>query len=202
MFAQTERFTFGVTGGVPFGRVTSSNPYGPDESKRYTVGLSFDAWLNEHVSLNFTPLYKRTGARYGIVPNTYINIGADTQRIYENYGQVRGHSLELPVIGKYTFRPASKTWRPFFGAGFAFQTAFETVENRVVVRDANGGNQQTIDAKYDRRTPWDVGAVAATGLSIRHGRIEYLPELRVTRWGNPNTGHGRTQGQFLFSIRF
>src|SRR5438045_4070089 len=122
--AQTRPFFFGLTGGIPFGRITSSVPFGPDESRRYTFGITLGAALNEHISVEFNPLYRRTGERFGLVPGffPFIFDGA-TQQVLANTGHVRGHSLELPVIGKYTFREAGKAWRPFAGAGFAFQTS-------------------------------------------------------------------------------
>src|SRR5262245_14801968 len=85
--AQTERFSFGVTGGVPFGRMTSRVPFGPDESRRYTAGLNAEAYLNDHVSLNFNPLYKRTGARFGLVPGSRLIIDPAAP-LLENTGRV------------------------------------------------------------------------------------------------------------------
>ena len=50
---QTRPFFVGLTGGIPFGRITSSVPFGPDESRRYTFGVTLGAALNEHISVEF-----------------------------------------------------------------------------------------------------------------------------------------------------
>jgi hypothetical protein len=175
----------------------------PDQSPPYTFGVAVEPTLNEHISVLFNPLYRRTGVRFGLVPNSLpILTDPDSQQILENSGQVRSNSFQFPVIGKYTFRPAAKTWRPLAGAGFAFQTSWQSIENRVVLRDNALDTTWTIDAKYSNRTPFDVGAVFSTGVNLRHGRFRYAPELRFTRWGSPNTSHGRSQFDALFSVRF
>src|SRR5437764_4662711 len=69
--AQTRSFFSGLTGGIPFGRITSSVPFGPDEPRRYTFGVTLGAALNEHISVEFNPLYRRTGARFGRVPGCF-----------------------------------------------------------------------------------------------------------------------------------
>ena len=105
--AQSQYFSFGLTGGGAFGRGTGSIPFGPDESKRYTFGLSFETYFTDHISVEANALYRRTGARYGIVPGSNVTIlsGNDLQFISESSGQVRSHSLELPVIGLVVQRP-------------------------------------------------------------------------------------------------
>lgn len=191
--AQFQRFTFGVTGGVPLGRLTQ---YSSDESKRYTFGLSVEAALNENVSLLFNPLYKRTGVSYqfGPVPTLF------PPQILENVTRIRAHSFELPLIGKYTFGRASRSWRPFLGAGFAFQTAQQTIKTRQILLENE--QRRSFESRHDFRTNFDVGAVFSAGVTFRKGRFQYGPELRFTRWGAPGDTHPRNQAQALFQIRF
>ena len=200
--AQMEHFSFGLTGGVPLNRSTATIPFGPDESRPYTFGVALEASLDDRISVLFNPLYRRTGARYGYVPNSLAILSDPTVTWLENTGQIRSNSFQFPVIGRYTFRRTARSWKPFAGGGFAFQTSWQTIQNRIVYFDNIANTTRTIDSKYNSRTPFDVGAVFSTGLVIRRGRFRYTPELRFTRWGRPDTGHSRSQFDALVSFRF
>ncbi len=188
--AQTPRFEFGVTGGVALNKRTQIVR---DESRRYTFGPVVEVSLVKPITVYVNPLYRRSGWSFGpteIVP-------AAGQLILDTV-RSRSHSLELPVIGKYSFRNTSRRWRPFVGSGFSFRTAWITSENRVIARDPETNALRIMDSKHSGRTGTDNGVVVSTGIAFRHGRIQFVPELRYTRWSNPN----RHQGDFLFSIRF
>ena len=200
--AQWKHLSLGVTGGVPFNRMTSSVPFGPDESKRYTVGITIEAKLNEHVSVNFNPLYKRTGVRFGLLPNTNLVL-LEGDQLVASSSQVRSHSLELPVIGKYTFRSGDRKVRPFLGAGFSFQTAWQRYDTNILIRNAARATQSTILMSDRFRTPFDVGAVASAGVNIRQGWVTVAPEIRFTRYADAySLTHRRSQTEFLLSLRF
>jgi hypothetical protein len=201
--AQTERFSFGVTGGVPIGPMTSKSGYeNRNESKRYTVGFSLEVFLNEHISIVTNPLYKHTGYSFDI-SRTYLDpSGTTAQQNVRSFGRVRSESLELPVMGRYTFRSSRQRIRPFAGAGFAFQKSFQNTENTTVLSGANIIGSQVFRGSSDGRTPLDTGAVFSAGLSIKQGRIHYVPEFRYTRWGGGNPSHNRNQSEALFTIRF
>jgi hypothetical protein len=182
--------------------MTSSIPFGPDESKRYTFGLTVEASLNEHVSVNFNPLYKRTGVSMGLLPYTVVPFGQDDQ-LLQSSASVRSHSLELPVIGKYTFRDGDRKVRPFLGAGFSFQTAWEKTSNNLLLRNSTTGTTRTLLSSNQSRNPFDVGAVASAGVNIQQGWVTLAPEIRFTRWGdNFSFTHRRSQAEFLLSLRF
>ncbi len=172
----------GVTGGVPLNRMTTSIPFGPDESKRYTFGFTVETSLNEHVSVNFNPLYKRTGVRFGPLPDANFSLPPG-QQLLQSSAQVRSHSLELPVIGKYTFRDGDRKVRPFLGAGFAFQTAWQQNDNRLLIRNTATASNQSVSSSRSFRTPFDVGAVASAGLNIRQDGQSSRPEIQLYSLG-------------------
>jgi hypothetical protein len=204
--AQAPYFSFGLSGGVPLSRGTGSIPYGPDQSPRYTLGLNLEASFTDHISVVFNPNYRRTGVDYGIVPGSVLSAGSVivilAQPLVANSGTVRSNSLELPVIGRYTFQRPSEKVRPFAGAGFALQTAWQTVHNTVTLADQTSNTTQTYNSLTTNRTAFDTGVVVSAGAVVRQGRFRYLPELRFTRWGNANTSHFRSQLEALFSVRF
>ena len=189
------RFRFGVTGGIPLmssNVSTASNPSSYSRTgvgwDRYAAGISFEAYLNDHISLEFNPLYHRTGAERDVSdPVTGEFPGSMTT--YKSY------VIDLPVIGKYTFRDADASWRPFVGSGFAFNTARQTADALVF----QPGGHHVI---YDQWAPWDVGAVFDVGIRYRVRWVEIAPEVRYTRWGGRNLSHGLNQPEFLVSFRF
>jgi len=196
---QAQTISVGVTGGLPLDKTTSTVGIGTVDNKRYTVGVSIEGYLNEHVSLDFNPLFKRTDS--SSVTSFPLGIAAPTlTQLVETTS--RNHSLELPLIGKYTFRQRGDTWRPFVGAGFAFQTAWQTDRKQSVFSGDNLVPLALLAKPVDQRSPFDVGAVFSSGIRMQRGRFQLVPELRYTRWGGSNMTHHRDQPELLFSIRF
>jgi hypothetical protein len=199
----TPRFSFGVTGGVPLGRMTAWNSaLSHDESRRYTFGPSVDLSLTDKLSITVNPLYKRLGNTWsgGI---SLIDPGPDIAFQYSNrFVSSRAHSLELPVIGKYHFGDGERRWRPFVGAGFAFQTAWMKESSELVTRDKATGELSFQSFTSERRTSTDTGVVASAGLSFRQGPLVFLPEIRYTRWGSASSARDRHQADALLTIRF
>lgn len=199
--AQSQRFSFGFTGGVPLTTPGPSDSFFHNESRRYTLGVTFELFLNDQISLNLNPLYKRTGSSLSWNFPSVSEPGTVPQALAAS-SRIRNHSIELPVIGKYTFRPAGVSWRPFAGAGFALQKAHQDSQDRNVVWFPDPGQTRVAEGASDRWTSMDVGAVFASGVNFRRGRFTFAPELRYTRWGASNATHRRNQAEALFSIRF
>lgn len=189
----------GVTGGVYLGRErvypAPSSVFTQVDPGRFTGGLSFEAYLNEHVSLDFNPMFQRSKTEQ-------FRLALPGIESYELRTSAENYSINLPVIGKYTFGEAGKSWRPFTGAGFAFQTAWQVNRADAILRDAAGAEIQRTSTSYDSWAKYDVGAVFSAGIRFGKGRIQYVPELRYTRWGGANATHGRNQPEFLFTLRF
>src|SRR4051812_37798133 len=99
--AQSERISIGVVGGVAFAKLTGGG-FGSDESKRFTVGPVVQFHLNEHVSLEASFLYTRTGGQYlfGGRPDPGQLSGL---QLLSTAGQIRSNNWAMPVLGKYTF---------------------------------------------------------------------------------------------------
>lgn len=198
--AQVPQFSFGLTAGVPFAG-TAPSGYWHDESKRYTIGPLLQASFTEHISIVVNPLYKRTGYSTGA-----FNLLRDPEgpiRVVETSSRVRGHSLELPVMGKYTFRSADKVWRPFVQSGFSFQTAWQKTEGISILSNQQLNTSTSSPFTFERRTSTDAGAVFGAGVTLRRGRLQFSPEMRYTRWGSTfSPARGRHQGDFLLTIRF
>jgi hypothetical protein len=171
--AAQQRFSFGVTGGVYLGRDRSyvSAPPGvfsQVDPGRFTGGLSIEAYLNEHISLDFNPLFQRSKNEQFLFSQIGLQ-SVQTQTSAENY------SINMPVIGKYTFGESGKSWRPFAGAGFAFQTAWQVNRAQSILSNASGVEIQRSSTSYDSWAKYDVGAVFSSGIRFGKGRIQYVP---------------------------
>lgn len=203
-FAQSERISFGLTGGGALTRPTSKNPFVPDESRRYILGPDVRFALTENVSLRFNPLYRRLGQTLGGV------LGEVPLRPNEEFiggvTRLRGNTIELPVLGQYHFGGANRKWRPFAGAGFSFQRTFgQRQKNAFQVRNTETGSIQTAESYPARPSVSEVGAVFATGIEFKWKRLRYSPEFRYSLWpGSTPAPFRASRGQFdaLFSIRF
>ena len=176
----------------------SVNPSTSIHWDRYVVGVSFEAYLNDHISVEFNPLHRRTTANQEIaIANSITGVTSLVNTGYENY------VIDLPVIGKYTFRDVDANWRPYVGAGFAFNTALQTVSKQTTpFPPPAAGQNNNITNQYNQWAPWDTGAVFNAGVRYRLGWAEISPELRYTRWGGANVTHSRNQPEFLLSVRF
>jgi Outer membrane protein beta-barrel domain len=199
------RFSFGVTGGVPLGRMTPKYAF-HDESRRYTVGPTVDVSLSANFSVSAGLLYKRRGLSFGGGGNQsfFFDTPVDVPFQYTAIATgVRSHSLELPVLAKYHFGNQSRRWRPFAGTGFAFQTAFDSNVSSYFVRNKESGKVDFVRYKdSDRRRPTDTGVILSSGISFKKGPFEFSPELRYTRWGSSGSSRNRHQADALLTIRF
>jgi hypothetical protein len=218
LVAQERRFTFGITGGVPLGSLRAQG-YGPTGNgdaapvsigqERYTAGLSFEAYFNDHLSVDFNPLYRRSTAQAfsshqaGVI----INPGATpTVQYIDESLTTQNYSIQMPVVGKYTFRDAGETWRPFVGAGFGFQTAWQNNRQTTSISQVTPpGPLSVFDSKatsYDSWATFDSGAVFSAGVRLSTGRFQFVPEFRYTRWGAANNTQGRNAPEILVTFRF
>ena len=207
LFAQPSQgrwFRVGFTGGVPLMNANANKTTAQGVGTagihwdRYAVGVSFEAYLNDHISVEFNPLHRRTTANQTLATyNPATGATTTTLNGYENY------VIDLPVIGKYTFGEVDANWRPFAGAGFAFNTALQTVNVQTAQQFYSGRPAIFVpQSSYNQWAPWDTGAVFDAGVRFRLGWAEFSPELRYTRWGGANLTHSRNQPEFLLSVRF
>lgn len=179
---------------------TDLTPHGTDEFKRYTVGPVIEVKLPHRFAIEAGALYKRTGTSSSISlfpPGTSqvdVTLVGVTRR-------VRGNSWEVPVLGKYYFRPY-RSFTPFLSSGWALRRIWTDVEGVSV------GNLQppVVPApyRYSDKSDLGVGAVVAAGARFQYGHFKFAPELRYTRWGAQDAAYrtNRNQLEVLFGITF
>ena len=175
----------GVKGGVP---LTEPTRYTSAESPDYTVGPTVEFQLPGHFGLETGFLYKRIGTGYHFRFSEY-----------DGWQRSRGNSFEIPVVGKYYFRPPSK-WTPYLGLGVAMRRTWQTTDTSVIRSTTIPSGQD----RYSSVSPWGAGAVGAAGLRFNYGRWKFSPEFRYTRWSIEHQPITRNPNQvdFLFGISF
>ena len=181
--ASAEPMRFGVkAGAVPHDLVAA----GTDESLHFTVGPMFEFKLVRQVVLEVDLLYKRPAA-------TQSNFRSGSASI------IRGHSLELPILGKYYFRGAS-SWRPFGSGGIAIRQIWYSVERTPPTFPLAG----ITAGRYNQTSGLHAGAVAGGGVEWRPGRFSIAPEIRYTYWGDLANGSPSTRhrGEVLVGVSF
>ncbi|HEU0119294.1 MAG TPA: porin family protein [Bryobacteraceae bacterium] len=194
---QAQPIQLGVKGGV----VLTDQAIGTtDESKPYTVGPSIEFQLPHNLAIETGFLYKRIGSSYR---NVLLGSGAGTANVADTVysGTSRGHSFEIPVIGKYYVHRSGPV-APYFGLGFAMRRSWQNIES--VVTGPASPNVAPGTYHYDRWSSWNVGAVGAAGVRIGAGRFKVSPEFRYTRWSSETTSifRNRNQVEFLVGLSF
>ena len=178
---------FGVKGGFV---LTEPTRYTPEQSRSFTVGPVVEFQLPNRFAIEAGFLYKRIGTGRDI-----------TFSDYRSSASSRGNSFEIPVIGKYYFRPPSR-WTPYLGLGVAMRRTWQSTE-----RSLTGPATDQFrpgEFRYSNVSPFGAGAVGTAGLRFTHGRWKFSPEFRYTRWSEePQTIRRKpNQVEFLFGISF
>ncbi|MBL8209806.1 MAG: hypothetical protein JNK87_03805 [Bryobacterales bacterium] len=148
--APAQTLSLGVKGGGFFTDPAERQ----DQSRKYVVGPSVEVGFGR-IGVEANVLYWRFGSAVSGV-------------------RVRGHVMELPVLGKYYFAGRNAVVRPFAGAGFAFRNVWTD--------DGRGrfGNREVAS------TEPGVGAVFGGGVAMKVWKLRLSPEVRYTRWGGYN----------------
>jgi len=181
----------GVKGGIPLIEATGSN----DESRPYIAGVSLEIRLPAGFAIEADGLYRRIG-------NTNIFRSSQDGVTNSIISRQRGNSWELPVLGKYYFRPRASKWQPFAASGYAFRGIQVHSDAGVTTTDA-GGVTHTSSFHNDFGLGLGAGAVFAGGVRFHAGRLAFLPELRYTRWGGSESNLTRkNEAGVLLGINF
>jgi outer membrane protein W len=177
---QAQQIEVGVKTSVT---LTDQIKYAPDKSVPVSIGGTIEIKLPANFAIEADLLYKRlrSNSSYNLFPEgPYIS-------------NTKGESLDLPVIGKYYFRP-TRGWRPFLGTGWALRRTWQETE----IRQNNGRDL------FSRPSEIGIGAVVSAGARYEYRRVKLAPELRYTRWGAGNDFPRRNPNQLelLFGISF
>jgi hypothetical protein len=190
LFAQP--VSVGIKAGVPFTDAfeTLSNP-GPSlrsETKRYTVGPTFELHLPARFSIEVDALYKRFN---------FSSTQAIANSISGSIGDAS--SWEFPLLVKYRFKGGLV--RPYVDTGVSFTTLRGLTELRQFF--SRNGLPDPVDDRFR------AGFVLGGGLELKLAFLRISPEIRYTRWGWNNFRdvgsvlHSRdNQAEFLLGVTF
>ncbi len=195
-FASAQLVTFGALGGVPFldASATHGNPLNHDESRSYFIGPSVEFRLPANFAIEADGIYRRLGNSFSYQLTEISSISSTSSSVEL---RTRGNVWQIPVLGKYYFRPRDSAWRPFVASGWAFRGAWLRQDGHEAFTDSAGNSQSFVI--HDRFTSdLQAGATFAAGLRYRVGRVNLLPQIRYTRWGgSANILNRNEAGVFL-----
>jgi Outer membrane protein beta-barrel domain len=199
--ARAQAVSIGAIGGVPFTDSTN-NGFGRDESRPYVVGASIEVRLPAGFAIEADGIYQPIGttASFQLADILGPGFNLSSAAVTSSSTRTRGNSWQLPVLGKYYFRPRESGWQPFVATGWALRTIGFHNEGSETFVDASG-TSQTNSFRYTSRSDF-VGAVVAAGVRIRAGRFAFLPEVRYTRWGGSDLTVSKNEAGLLLGITF
>lgn len=192
-FAQT--VSIGVTGGW-----ASTPLYNSffDMSQRAVIGPTIELRLPSNFALETGMLYRRVSAFNGI-----FKIQTTPGTVVTSSSRQEGNSYEVPLLGKYYFRPHTARWQPYVATGFSVRKISGGVEglNTTTVNGVVKSNE-TFKSSYNSGV--GIGANLGAGMRFNLNRFELKPEVRYTRWSDGANGGSRNQNDVraLFGISY
>lgn len=192
----------GALGGVPLldGTVTGY-PQRHDESRPYLIGPSLEFRLPASFAIEVDAIYRRTGNslsyQLGISAGTPLSGPIATSLV----SRTRGNVWEVPVLGKYYFRPRASNWRPFVGTGWAFRVGSLHEKGSETLLDPSGATN-SFSFRNQYFSDVQVGAAFAAGLRYRVGRLNLLPQIRYTRWAGSDRVLNRNEAGVMLGVTF
>ena len=194
------RFSFGATGGVQLTQLDSDS-ITHYESPRYTLGPAVEFAINDHIAVEFNPLYKRFG--YSLYEALSVPIVGPLVTVVSTTSRNRTNAWEFPILGKYYFGGRDRSWRGFVGTGYAWETEWRTVDATVIVTSPiPGASMQKSKTGEVRSSNW-AGIIFNGGAVFQKGRLGIAPEVRYTHWGGGGTVvRDENQCEFLVTLRF
>jgi hypothetical protein len=178
----TDAFTFGSisSGGVG---VTDSDTYF-SKTKRYTVGPTIEFHLPAHLSVEFDALYKHLNYDRTFFEETPSNgrLGSAIQNVLGRW--------EFPLLLKY--KPWSNRLGPYIAAGPTLNyisgnhSVIELFHQTVFGPPTSPTTTTSNALPVELRRIHTGGVAVAAGLQFRLLHLRLSPEVRYTRWVNPN----------------
>ena len=192
-FAQT--VSIGITGGWATTPLYNSSF---DQSQRGVIGPTIELRLPSNFALETGMLYRRVSAYNGI-----FNSQQSPDTIITTSSHQKGSSYEVPLLGKYYFRPHTAKWQPFLAAGFSVRKLDSGFEG-LTITTVNGVVKSNNTFKVGYNSGIGIGANLAAGVRFNLNRFEYKPEVRYTRWSDGANGGSRNQNDVraLFGLSY
>jgi opacity protein-like surface antigen len=186
--AQTPSFSIKVGAPLNDSFVTRDTGVGASnftfETKRYTLGPSFELSLPFHLGVEADALYKRSGYE-----RPFFDFTATT----------KVNTWEFPILAKVRFPGEVVGAFGDIGASFRHASGTTTYDN---------GFTPPLDRPFELDDPWSHGFVVGGGASFLWGSVHFEPEIRYTRWGNESFNvpgafmSNPDQVDYLLGIRF
>jgi hypothetical protein len=207
--ASGQQLAVGVKGGVPLldafeGRSFVSDLFNQEHytfnTKRYTVGPAVEVSLPRKLRFQANALYTRLDVNHDSISVSGVNVQPPIT--ITSTSANRANSWQFPLLLKKEI-PVGRV-RPFGDIGYALRHVSRTSHGAIsagqTVLNQSGGLPALVHT-------WVNGVVVGGGLAFKSGRLKFSPEVRYTRWAQPNfRGFGTpfqsnlNQADFLLGI--
>src|SRR4051794_24768802 len=155
VMAQGERFSFGVTGGVP-----AQTPQTlPSNEVPFVIGPTLNVKLFSHLSIETGVLFNRMGHGESTsafrFPENAVTVVFNSQRV---------RAIEVPILGKYRFRGEQQLWRPFVTLGPTIRHTSVDANYASTILSGTQLDPTTAQPTFNRkRVDWSVDPTVGAG---------------------------------------
>jgi len=210
--ASGQQLAVGVKGGVPLLDAFEGPSFVSDlfnqehytfNTKRYTVGPAVDVSLPLKLRFEANALYTRLDVNHDSISGSGVNVQSPIT--ITSTSATRANSWQFPLLLKKEI-PMGRV-RPFGDIGYALRhvsptshTAIMSAGQTLLISGGGSGSPALVHT-------WVNGVVVGGGLAFKSGPLKFSPEVRYTRWAQPNfRGFGTpfqsnlNQADFLLGI--
>lgn len=191
--AQTQAFTFGVTGGVP-----AQTPLGQTYRMPFVLGPTVNFKILPHVSIETGVVFQRLGQQ----ANNYALLYPENS-LTLTYGTARARGIDIPLLAKVQLPAGRRSWRPFVTVGPTVRRV--SVDYNYAASILSGTSLMTFTAQppvQRSSAEWRVDPSLGAGVEFKAGRFHLSPEVRYSYWGaGTDLPVRKNQVDFLFGFR-
>jgi hypothetical protein len=164
-----QSLTFGAMGGV---RATNDITFAASsESKRYIAGPMIEVGLPLQFAVEFDALYSREGFR-----------ASNSTPLATTYIDSHSNVWQLPILVERSIpMPLVK---PFAEIGYAPRFMSGVINASGSFLASPAGAFQPFSSSQATNWATGHGFVLGAGVRLRAGRLQFMPEVRYTRWNN------------------
>jgi hypothetical protein len=174
------QLSYGVIGGVPFGKLTTGTAGLVDQSGSYTIGPTVQVGLPLGFRVEADALYRGAGLQY---TGTFLTVSGTLSATSQSTQKFSAAQWRFPVLVQY--RLSAPVVKPFVEAGYSY-------------------DHVSIQSVAPYAITSHHGFVMGAGVDFKAPFVRVSPEIRYTRDLGAGTGQALqlNQVELLVGVRF
>ena len=203
MLAPAQIVSFGVKAGVPLNSALPNFDFGSSmvDTGRWTLGPTVELRLVHGFSLEVDALYRGYRLVFNSVDSPFAVGGVNfPSRLISDRQDTK--IWDFPLLLKYRF--TAGLVHPFLVAGYTWshessdEVAFSNCLGTSDVCNASNQNASLNAPANSTQSRNRGGPTAGIGVELKYGKVKIAPEMRYTRFGNPNGNNATLMVGFTF----